>query len=89
MAGRGRPGHHETRAEYARLLSEYQEPKLDEAKDEALRDYIARREREFRRRMNSIRATDLLPDPTASTAGTPMLRPGFDRRADGLADHRP
>jgi trimethylamine--corrinoid protein Co-methyltransferase len=34
--------------EYARkLLSEYQEPKLDEAKDEALRDYIARREREI------------------------------------------
>lgn len=30
-----------------RLLSEYQEPKLDEAKDEALRDYIARREREI------------------------------------------
>lgn len=38
-----------TRAlEYARkLLSEYEEPKLDEAKDEALRDYIARREREI------------------------------------------
>jgi trimethylamine--corrinoid protein Co-methyltransferase len=34
--------------EYARkLLSEYEEPKLDEAKDEALRDYIARREREI------------------------------------------
>ena len=34
--------------EFARkLLSEYQEPKLDEAKDEALRDYIARREREI------------------------------------------
>ncbi|MER8568652.1 trimethylamine methyltransferase family protein [Mesorhizobium sp. M0924] len=30
-----------------RLLSEYQEPKLDEAKDEALRDYIARREEEI------------------------------------------
>jgi len=30
-----------------RLLSEYQEPKLDEAKDEALRDYIARREQEI------------------------------------------
>ncbi|MGB0388511.1 MAG: trimethylamine methyltransferase family protein [Ardenticatenaceae bacterium] len=34
--------------EYARkLLKEYQEPKLDEAKDEALRDFIARREREI------------------------------------------
>lgn len=30
-----------------RLLAEYQEPKLDEAKDEALRDYIDRREREI------------------------------------------
>ena len=30
-----------------KLLSEYQEPKLDEAKDEALLDYIARREREI------------------------------------------
>ncbi len=30
-----------------KLLSEYQEPKLDEARDEALRDYIARREREI------------------------------------------
>ncbi|MEX0350862.1 MAG: trimethylamine methyltransferase family protein [Paracoccaceae bacterium] len=30
-----------------KLLGEYQEPKLDEAKDEALRDYIARREREI------------------------------------------
>ncbi len=29
------------------LLKEYQEPKLDEATDEALRDYIARREREI------------------------------------------
>ena len=29
------------------LLSEYQEPKLDQAKDEALLDYIARREREI------------------------------------------
>jgi trimethylamine--corrinoid protein Co-methyltransferase len=28
-------------------LSEYQEPKLDEAKDEELLDYIARREREI------------------------------------------
>jgi hypothetical protein len=27
-----------------RLLSEYEEPKLDPAKDEELRDYIARRE---------------------------------------------
>lgn len=38
-----------TRAlEYARkLLGEYEEPKLDEATDEALRDYIARREREI------------------------------------------
>ena len=34
---------------YARkLLSEYEEPKLDEAKDEELRDFIARREREVR-----------------------------------------
>ena len=34
--------------EYARsLLNEYQEPTLDPAKDEALRDYIARREREI------------------------------------------
>ena len=31
-----------------KLLSEYEEPKLDEATDEALRDYIARREREVR-----------------------------------------
>lgn len=30
-----------------KLLSDYEEPKLDEAKDEALRDYIARREREI------------------------------------------
>ncbi|QMU56818.1 MAG: trimethylamine methyltransferase [Boseongicola sp.] len=29
------------------LLSEYQEPKLEQATDEALRDYIARREREI------------------------------------------
>lgn len=34
--------------DYARkLLSEYEEPKLDEARDEELRDYIARREREI------------------------------------------
>ncbi len=34
--------------EYAKtLLREYQEPALEEAKDEALRDYIARREREI------------------------------------------
>jgi trimethylamine--corrinoid protein Co-methyltransferase len=34
--------------DYARkLLADYEEPKLDEAKDEALRDYIARREREI------------------------------------------
>ncbi|MGB1109595.1 MAG: trimethylamine methyltransferase family protein, partial [Gammaproteobacteria bacterium] len=34
--------------EYARkLLSEYQEPKLDEAQDEALRDYMQRRMREI------------------------------------------
>ena len=34
---------------YARkLLSDYEEPTLDEAKDEALRDFIARREREVR-----------------------------------------
>ena len=33
---------------YARaLLSEYQEPELDVAKDEALKEYIARREREI------------------------------------------
>lgn len=31
----------------AKLLREYDEPQLDEAKDEALRDYIARREREI------------------------------------------
>jgi trimethylamine--corrinoid protein Co-methyltransferase len=30
-----------------KLLAEYQEPKLDEARDEALRDFIARREREI------------------------------------------
>ncbi|NBR88532.1 MAG: trimethylamine methyltransferase [Rhodobacteraceae bacterium] len=30
-----------------KLLQEYQEPKLDEATDEALRDFIARREREI------------------------------------------
>jgi trimethylamine--corrinoid protein Co-methyltransferase len=30
-----------------KLLADYEEPKLDEAKDEALRDYIARREREI------------------------------------------
>ena len=35
--------------DYARkLLSEYEEPKLDGAKDEELRDFIARREREVR-----------------------------------------
>lgn len=34
--------------EYARsLLNEYQEPTLDPAKDEALRDFIARREQEI------------------------------------------
>ena len=33
---------------YARaLLNDYEEPKLDAAKDEELRDYIARREREI------------------------------------------
>ncbi|NIA70373.1 trimethylamine methyltransferase family protein [Pelagibius litoralis] len=33
---------------YARkLLADYEEPKLDEAKDEALRDYIARRKKEI------------------------------------------
>ena len=31
----------------ARLLSDYEEPRLDPATDEALRDYIARREREI------------------------------------------
>ena len=30
-----------------KLLGEYQEPKLEESRDEALRDYIARREREI------------------------------------------
>ena len=30
-----------------KLLEEYEEPKLDEGVDEALRDYIARREREI------------------------------------------
>ena len=30
-----------------KLLAEYEEPKLDEAKNEALLDYIARREREI------------------------------------------
>jgi trimethylamine--corrinoid protein Co-methyltransferase len=30
-----------------KLLSEYQEPKLDQAKDEELLEYIARREREI------------------------------------------
>ncbi|MEL7115667.1 MAG: trimethylamine methyltransferase family protein, partial [Pseudomonadota bacterium] len=29
------------------LLQDYEEPKLDPAKDEALRDYIARREQEI------------------------------------------
>ncbi len=29
------------------LLAEYEEPKLDPGEDEALRDYIARREREI------------------------------------------
>jgi trimethylamine--corrinoid protein Co-methyltransferase len=29
------------------MLSEYQEPKLDEARDEALLEYIARRENEI------------------------------------------
>ena len=29
------------------MLNEYEEPKLDEGVDEALRDYIARREREI------------------------------------------
>jgi trimethylamine--corrinoid protein Co-methyltransferase len=29
------------------LLADYEEPKLDEGVDEALRDYIARREREI------------------------------------------
>jgi len=30
-----------------RLLAEYEEPKLDPARDEELRDYIARRSREI------------------------------------------
>ena len=30
-----------------KMLNEYEEPKLDEAVDEALLDYIARREREI------------------------------------------
>ena len=30
-----------------KCCAEYEEPKLDPAKDEALRDYIARREREI------------------------------------------
>ena len=30
-----------------KILGDYEEPKLDPAKDEALRDYIARREREI------------------------------------------
>ncbi len=30
-----------------KLLASYEEPKLDDAADEALRDYIARREREI------------------------------------------
>ena len=34
-------------AEARKLLNEYEEPKLDESVDEALRDYIARREREI------------------------------------------
>lgn len=34
-------------AQAKKLLEEYQEPKLDEARDEALRDYIARRKREI------------------------------------------
>lgn len=33
--------------EARRMLTEYEEPKLDPAVDEALRDYIARREREI------------------------------------------
>ena len=34
-------------AQAKRLLNDYVEPKLDEGTDEALRDYIARREREI------------------------------------------
>ena len=34
-------------AQARKLLADYVEPKLDEATDEALRDYIARREREI------------------------------------------
>ena len=34
-------------AQAKRLLAEYEEPKLDPAKDEELRDYIARRSREI------------------------------------------
>lgn len=30
-----------------RLLRDYEEPKLDEAKDDALRDYMVRRKREM------------------------------------------
>ena len=33
--------------EARRLLRQYEEPKLDEGKDEAIRDFIARREREI------------------------------------------
>lgn len=48
MAGRGGLDTTKRALNHARrLLSEYQEPKLDAAKDEALRDYIARREREI------------------------------------------
>ena len=34
-------------AEARAMLAAYEEPKLDEGMDEALRDYIARREREI------------------------------------------
>ena len=34
------------------MLSHYEEPKLDEAVDEALRDFIARRERELPNSVN-------------------------------------
>ena len=44
----GSIGTTERALKYARrLLSEYEEPKLDAGVDEALRDYIARREREI------------------------------------------
>ena len=61
MAGGRQPRHYRTCAEPRKgTFKAYEEPKLDEGVNEALLDYIARRGREIRPRMSSIRAIKLM-----------------------------